>query len=53
MKKTGRDALVLRMPPQTVVPNSFDAKPADYRAATVTIWHGGSVASAVLLPIVR
>ena len=53
MKKTGRDALVLRMPPQTFVPNIFDVKASDYRAATVTVLHGGSVASAGLLPIVR
>ena len=39
--------------PQTFVPNIFDAKPADYRAATVTVLHGGNVASAVLLPTVR
>ena len=39
--------------PQTFVPNIFDAKASDYRAATVTVLHGGSVASAVLLPIVR
>jgi len=39
--------------PQTFVPNIFDAKPADYRAATVTVLHGGGDASAVLLPIVR
>ena len=37
----------------TFVPNIFDAKPADYRAATVTVLHGGADASAVLLPIVR
>jgi putative CocE/NonD family hydrolase len=39
--------------PQTYVANIFDAKPADYRAATVTVLHGGSDASAVLLPIVH
>jgi putative CocE/NonD family hydrolase len=39
--------------PQTFVPNIFDAKPADYRATTVTVLHGGSDASAVWLPIVH
>ena len=39
--------------PQTFVPNIFDAKASDYHAATVTVLHGGSVASAGLLPIVR
>ncbi len=39
--------------PQTFVANIFDAKASDYRAATVTVLHGGSVASAGLLPIVR
>ncbi|WP_242130140.1 CocE/NonD family hydrolase [Sphingobium sp. Sx8-8] len=38
--------------PQTYVPNIFFAKPDDYRPATITIEHGMSGASAVLLPIV-
>ena len=38
--------------PQTFVPNIFLAKPADYKAATVTIEHGAAGASAVLLPVV-
>ena len=38
--------------PQTFVPNIFFAKPADYRASTVTIERGGNTASSVLLPIV-
>ena len=38
--------------PQTFVPNIFLAKPADYKKATVTIEHGGTGASAVLLPVV-
>ncbi|MES2755101.1 MAG: CocE/NonD family hydrolase, partial [Pseudomonadota bacterium] len=38
--------------PQTFVPNIFFAKPADYRAATVTIERGGKAASAVWLPVV-
>ena len=39
--------------PQTYVPNIFFARPADYRAQTVTILRGGATASAVLLPVVR
>jgi putative CocE/NonD family hydrolase len=39
--------------PQTFVPNIFFAKPADYRASTVTIERGGATASSVLLPVVR
>ena len=38
--------------PQTFVPNIFLAKPADYKAAMVTIEHGAIGASAVLLPVV-
>ncbi|WEN14248.1 CocE/NonD family hydrolase [Rhodanobacter sp. AS-Z3] len=38
--------------PQTYVPNILFAKPADYRKATVTIEHGPSGRSAVLLPVV-
>jgi len=38
--------------PQTYVPNIFFAKPDDYRPATITIEHGMSGASAVLMPIV-
>jgi len=38
--------------PQTFVPNIFDATPADYRAATISILRGGDHASAVYLPIV-
>jgi uncharacterized protein len=38
--------------PQTYVDNIFFAKPADYRKATVSIAHGGTGASAVLLPVV-
>jgi putative CocE/NonD family hydrolase len=38
--------------PQSFVPNIFLAKPGDYRKATVSIEHGGSAASAVLLPVV-
>ncbi|MGN6848250.1 MAG: CocE/NonD family hydrolase [Sphingomicrobium sp.] len=38
--------------PQTFVPNIFNAKAGDYRAATQSIYHGGSTPSALLLPIV-
>lgn len=38
--------------PQTYVPNIFEAKPADYRAATMRIVHAGAQASAVWLPLV-
>ncbi|HEX8840041.1 MAG TPA: CocE/NonD family hydrolase [Sphingomicrobium sp.] len=38
--------------PQSFVPNIFNAKRSDYRAATQSIYHGGATASAVLLPVV-
>ena len=38
--------------PQTFVPNIFYAEPGDYRKATQSVFHGGSTASAVLLPVV-
>ena len=38
--------------PQTFVPNIFNAKPADYQKATVTVMHSGDNASAVWLPVV-
>jgi putative CocE/NonD family hydrolase len=38
--------------PQTFVPSIFEAKPEDYRAATISILRGGERASAVYLPIV-
>jgi putative CocE/NonD family hydrolase len=38
--------------PQTFVPNIFYARPGDYRKATQSVFHGGSTASAVLLPVV-
>jgi putative CocE/NonD family hydrolase len=38
--------------PQTFVPNIFFARPGDYRKATQSIFHGGSTASAVYLPVV-
>src|SRR6202000_2135762 len=37
--------------PQTFVPNIFLAKPQDYKAATQTIFHGGSQSSAISLPL--
>jgi putative CocE/NonD family hydrolase len=39
--------------PQKYVPNIFDAKPSDYRAATQSVWHAPGRASAVWLPVVR
>jgi len=39
--------------PQTYVPNIFNAKPGDYKAATQSIYWGGDHASSVLLPIVN
>ncbi|HEY0974424.1 MAG TPA: CocE/NonD family hydrolase [Solimonas sp.] len=38
--------------PQTFVPNIFDAKPADYRRAEITVLRSKSQATAVLLPVV-
>jgi putative CocE/NonD family hydrolase len=38
--------------PQTFVPNIFDAKPGDYRAATMRVLRGGATASALDLPVV-
>ena len=39
--------------PQTFVPNIFDAKDADYRAATIQVFDAGSDASFVDLPVVQ
>ncbi|MDO6416344.1 CocE/NonD family hydrolase [Sphingomonas sp. BIUV-7] len=38
--------------PQTYVPNIFFAKPADYKAQTMTVAHSPGAASAVWLPVV-
>ncbi|MGB6430598.1 MAG: CocE/NonD family hydrolase [Candidatus Acidiferrales bacterium] len=38
--------------PQTFVPNIFDAKPADYQAATQRVWHTPGDASFISLPVV-
>ncbi|WP_331643912.1 CocE/NonD family hydrolase [Luteibacter sp.] len=38
--------------PQTYVPNIFNAKPADYRAATISVLRSDSQPSAVWLPVV-
>ncbi|HET9445346.1 MAG TPA: CocE/NonD family hydrolase C-terminal non-catalytic domain-containing protein, partial [Steroidobacteraceae bacterium] len=38
--------------PQTFVPNIFNAKPADYRKAEITILRSKSQATSVLLPVV-
>jgi predicted acyl esterase len=39
--------------PQTFVPNIFEARPADYRKAVQSVWHGGAMRSAVMLPVVE
>jgi uncharacterized protein len=38
--------------PQNYVENIFNAKPADYKAVTESVYHGGTAASSVRLPIV-
>jgi putative CocE/NonD family hydrolase len=38
--------------PQSFVPNIFFAKPGDYQKATISVEHGPTGASAVLLPVV-
>ena len=38
--------------PQSFVPNIFNAKAGDYRAATQRVFSGGSTSSAVLMPVV-
>ena len=38
--------------PQTYVPNVFDAKPGDYKAAEIHVYDAGTLASAVDLPVV-
>ena len=39
--------------PQTFVPNIFDAKPADYRKAQITILRSKAQPTAILLPVVN
>ncbi len=39
--------------PQSFVPNIFNAKAADYKTATQSVFHGGAEASAVMLPVVE
>jgi putative CocE/NonD family hydrolase len=39
--------------PQSFVPNIFNAKAGDYKAATQSVFHGGAEASAVMLPVVE
>jgi predicted acyl esterase len=39
--------------PQTFVPNIFNATPADYRKADITILRSKDQPSAVLLPVVK
>ena len=38
--------------PQTYVSNIFNAKPADYQKATITVLRGGAQPSAVWLPVI-
>ena len=38
--------------PQSYVPNIFDARPADYRKASQTVFHDPARASAIWLPVV-
>ena len=38
--------------PQTFVPNIFDAKPGDYRKATIRVFHAPAQASVIELPVV-
>ena len=38
--------------PQSFVPNIFDAKPGDYRKATIRVLHAPAQASAIELPVV-
>ena len=38
--------------PQTYIPNIFDAKPGDYRKATVSVLYGGANGSRIDLPVV-
>jgi hypothetical protein len=39
--------------PQTFVPNIFNAKPADYRQATITVLRSKQNSSAIWLPVVK
>ncbi|MYM95979.1 CocE/NonD family hydrolase [Duganella vulcania] len=39
--------------PQTYVPNIFYAKPADYKKATLRVYHAGAEGSALELPVVE
>jgi len=38
--------------PQTFVPNIFEAKPSDFRAATQRIYRSSTRASKIVLPVV-
>jgi hypothetical protein len=38
--------------PQTFVPNIFEAKPSDFRAATQRIYRSQGMASKIVLPVV-
>ena len=39
--------------PQTYVPNIFHARAADYKKATVKVYHAGAQSSAIELPVVE
>ena len=39
--------------PQTFVPNIFNAKPADYQKADITVLRSQAQPSAILLPVVK
>jgi len=39
--------------PQSFVPNIFEAKPADYRRATVTLFHSAKDQSFIELPVIK
>jgi len=39
--------------PQTFVPNIFDARPGDYKKATIRVFHSPAQASAIELPVVN
>ena len=39
--------------PQTFVPNIFNARPADYRKADVTVLRSKNQATAIVLPVVE
>ena len=50
---SGREFALYDRNPQRYVANIFEAKPADYQPATITVSYGGNEASAVWLPVAR